>query len=124
MFTQLLTVSVVMLALDAVWLTMRAAASGAMIAALQGSPLTIRWSAGALCYIVMILGLWWFAVRPAADWQAAAGSGAALGALVYGVYDLTNYATLKRFPLSYALADWAWGTFLFATVAAIARAAA
>lgn len=122
--TQILTVTVVMLVLDAAWLTLRSAVSATMIAALQGSPLTIRWPVAALCYAVMIAGLWWFAVRPAADWQAAASSGAALGALVYGVYDLTNHATLKRFPLSYALADWAWGTFLFAATAAAARAAA
>lgn len=122
--TQLLTVAVLMIVMDAVWLYTRAAASGAMIAALQGSPLSIRWPAAALCYVVMIAGLWWFAVRGTASWQAAATQGAGLGALVYGVYDLTNHATLQRFPLSYALADWAWGTFLFGTVAAVARAAA
>lgn len=122
MWQQLLTVAVVMTALDAAWLTARAAVSGTVFAAIQGSPLSIRWPAAALCYAVMIVGLWWFAVRPAVTLEDAAWAGAALGALVYGVYDLTNYATLQRFPLSYALADWAWGTFLFAVVAAAARA--
>lgn len=122
--TQILTVAVLMIVMDAVWLYARAAVSGTMIAALQGSPLSIRWPAAALCYVVMIAGLWWFAVRSVPDWQTAACSGGALGALVYGVYDLTNHATLQRFPLSYALADWAWGTFLFATAAGVARAAA
>jgi uncharacterized membrane protein len=121
MISQLLVIALLMLTLDAVWLTARAAVSGTMIAAIQGSPLSIRWPAAALCYLVMIAGLWWFAVRDTADWADAAFSGAALGAVAYGVYDLTNYATLKRFPLSYALADWAWGTFLFAIVAAVAR---
>ncbi len=122
--TQILTVAVLMIVLDAVWLYARAATNGAMFAALQGSPLSIRWPAAALCYVVMIAGLWWFAVRTATSVVGAATNGAALGALVYGVYDLTNYATLQRFPLSYALADWAWGTFLFATAAGVARAAA
>lgn len=121
MWSQLLVIALLMLALDAAWLTARSAASSVVFAAIQGSPLSIRWPVAALCYLVMIIGLWWFAVRPAADWQAAAGNGAALGALVYGVYDLTNHATLQRFPLSYALADWIWGTFLFATVAAVAK---
>ena len=119
MWSQLLVIALLMLALDAAWLTARAAVSGTVIAAIQGSPLSIRWPAAALCYLVMIVGLWWFAVRPAVDWTDAAFSGAALGAVAYGVYDLTNYATLKRFPLSYALADWAWGTALFAVVAAV-----
>ena len=124
MWSQLLVIALLMLALDAAWLTARAAVSGTVIAAIQGSPLSIRWPAAALCYLVMIAGLWWFAVRPSVDWTDAAANGAALGAVVYGVYDLTSYATLKRFPLSYALADWAWGTVLFAVVAAVARTVA
>lgn len=111
-----------MVALDAAWLWGRGATNGTMFAALQGAPLSIRWPVAILCYIVMIGGLWWFAIRPSATWQAAAGNGAALGALVYGVYDLTNHATLLRFPLSYALTDWMWGTFLFAVAAAAGRA--
>jgi len=95
-----------------------------MIAALQGSPLVIRWAPAALCYVVMILGLWFFAVRGIRNWQEAAGRGAALGALVYGVYDLTNHATLSRYPLEFALRDWVWGTFLFAAAAAAATSIA
>lgn len=122
--SQILTVAVLMIVLDVGWLTARTATNGSMFAALQGSPLSIRWPAAILCYIVMIVGLWWFAVRGTASWQAAAANGAGLGALVYGVYDLTNHATLQRFPFSYAVVDWIWGTALFAVVAAVARSAA
>lgn len=121
MWQQLLIITILMMILDAGWLTARGAASSTVFAAIQRSPLSIRWPAAALCYLVMIVGLWWFAVRPAVNWGEAAKNGAALGAVVYGVYDLTNHATLQQFPLSYALADWAWGTVLFATVAAISR---
>ena len=47
--------------------------------------------------------------------------GAALTALIYGAlfgffayltYDMTNYATLKDYPLSVVLVDTAWGTFI------------
>jgi uncharacterized membrane protein len=93
-----------------------------MFAALQGSPLTIRWPAVILVYALMAIGLWWFVVRPATSVASAATNGAALGALVYGVYDMTNYATLSRFSLSYALADWLWGTVLFAGTAALTAA--
>lgn len=37
--------------------------------------------------------------------------GALMGLIVYGVYDLTNAATLTRWPLNLILADMAWGAF-------------
>jgi len=120
--TELLTLAAVMVVLDAAWLTARGAASRSMIATLQRSPLTVRLLPAALVYVLMIAGLWWFAVQPAKDWKVAAANGAALGALVYGVYDLTNYSTLTAWPLSYAVADWVWGSVLFATAAAAAVA--
>jgi uncharacterized membrane protein len=36
--------------------------------------------------------------------------GALMGCIIYGVYDLTNAATLSEWPLSLILADMAWGT--------------
>lgn len=117
---QLLAVAATMVAMDAVWLTARAAPSRAMFAAIQGSPLIARYLPAAGVYILMIAGLWYFVVREAKDWISAAQKGAALGAVVYGVYDLTNYATITKWDLTYALADWAWGTVLFGVTAAVA----
>ncbi len=36
-------------------------------------------------------------------------TGALMGLIIYGVYDLTNAATLVRWPLNLILADMAWG---------------
>jgi uncharacterized membrane protein len=38
--------------------------------------------------------------------------GAVYGAIVYGVYDLTNRAVLEKFSLTMTVADLGWGTFL------------
>lgn len=105
--------------LDAGWLWFRLDASKAMALAVQHSPLKLRVLPAIAVYVVMALGLWWFAVRRATGWKSAARNGAALGAVVYGVYDLTNYSILRNYPLSYAAADWAWGTVLFAATAGI-----
>ncbi len=35
--------------------------------------------------------------------------GALMGLIIYGVYDLTNAATLTRWPISLIVADMAWG---------------
>ena len=38
--------------------------------------------------------------------------GALLGAVAYGTYEWTNYATLKDWQPSMVFTDWAWGTAL------------
>jgi uncharacterized membrane protein len=106
-------------ALDAVWLTSTMKTSTAMFSRLQGQPLTIRWIPAILVYVLIVGAIWFFASGPGLTVQEAAGRGGALGLAMYGVYDLTNYATLAKYPLSFALTDMAWGTFLCASVAAV-----
>ncbi len=45
--------------------------------------------------------------------------GALMGLAVYGVYDLTNLAILKNYPIPFAVVDMSWGTFAFAAVTVI-----
>ena len=119
--TQLGVTAGVMLLADAAWLTAIAPEFRAMIAGIQGSPMGVKYIPVAICYAVMILGLWYFAIRPArGDYGIAATQGAALGATVYGVYEMTNLATIKNWSPKIALMDWIWGTVLFAGTAAAA----
>ncbi len=122
--TQLVAVAVIMLLMDGAWLTYRAPYHRQVFATIQGSPLQFRLPPAIGAYTIMILGTWFFAIRSATSWLDAAGRGAALGFLMYGLYDLTNYATLSRYPLHYTLSDMAWGTFLCAVVGAGAFIAA
>jgi uncharacterized membrane protein len=121
MWREILTVSAVMLVLDAIWLTANNATHRTIFAAIQGQPMVIRWIPAGIVYILMIAATWYLAVEPATDWKEAAGRGALLGAAMYGVYDMTNYATLAKYPLSFALTDMAWGTFLCGTAATVAK---
>lgn len=114
----IIAVAVIMLVMDGLWLTYRAAYHRQVFAAIQGSPLQLRIPAAAATYALMIAGVWFFAVRSSTSWTEAAGRGAGVGLLMYGLYDLTNYATLSRYPLQFTLSDMAWGTFLCAVVAA------
>ena len=116
----LLAVAAVMLILDAGWLTANNAYHRKDFAALQGSPLEARLIPAAAVYVIMIVAVWFFAVQPAVSVTDAAGRGALIGLAMYGVYDFTNYATLTRYPLFYALTDVAWGTVLCAATAATA----
>jgi uncharacterized membrane protein len=66
-------------------------------------------------YLVYILGILFFAVRPAiaaGDWRTAALHGALFGFFAYATYDLTNLATLKVWSLKVSLIDMAWGAAL------------
>jgi uncharacterized membrane protein len=66
-------------------------------------------------YLLYAAGVVFFAVNPAlasGDWKTALLNGLFLGLIGYGVYDLTNQATLKSWPLALTLVDLTWGTFL------------
>ena len=87
----------------------------------NGSLKPVLWAAG-LVYILMTVALVFLvlpAVGPESSLITVFLKGALVGLVIYGVYDWTNYSTLKDFPLTLALADWSWGTFLFGIVAVL-----
>lgn len=47
------------------------------------------------------------------------GWGALFGAITYGIYDMTNLATLKNYSLKLAFMDMAWGTVLSALITVV-----
>lgn len=64
----------------------------------------------ALFYLLYPLGILTLSLTPAVSgWPVALGRSALLGLVVYGVYDLTNMATLKAWSLKLALVDASWG---------------
>ncbi len=78
-------------------------------------------------YLIYILGILVFAVRPAlatGDWRTALVYGALFGFFAYATYDLTNLATLKSWSLQVSLIDMAWGTVLTAATGGLAALAA
>lgn len=113
----------VFLALDAVWLTLMAErlyrpAIGHLMAE------RFALAPALLFYVLYVAGIVLFAVAPAL--QARRGVlhalmlGALLGLLAYATYDLTNQATLQRWPWRVTLLDLAWGTSVTALAAAAA----
>lgn len=74
-------------------------------------------------YIALAIGIVHF-VLPKLDsgssWLSCFGVGALFGLVVYATYDLTNYSTLKDWPLHLALVDMVWGTILCGLVTLLA----
>jgi uncharacterized membrane protein len=108
--------------IDLIWLSIMA---GRLYRPALGEMLLdrIRVAPALLFYFAFPAGLVHFALMPAlqaGSATAAFGNGALLGLLAYGTYDLTNYATLRRWTLTITLADLVYGTL----VAAISTLAA
>lgn len=105
------------LLLDIAWLTqvaigMYQRALGGMLRSAPSFPAIIAF------YLIYASALTALAVMPGIERDSileAAWRSALLGFAAYATYDLTNYATLKDYPLPLALADLAWGTFASAT---------
>ena len=107
------------LAIDAVWLGVlsRGLYSRWIGHLMREEPL---WPAAGVFYLMYVAGIVFFAVQPAlgsGSWKTAALHGAVLGFIAYATYDMTNYATLKDWPLAMVLVDLAWGTLLTGTAA-------
>jgi uncharacterized membrane protein len=74
-------------------------------------------AAAAVLYVIYFVGIVVFAVLPAAKsdgWGAAVMLGGLLGLVAFATYDLTNLATLSRWPLVVVIVDLFWGIFVTA----------
>lgn len=81
-------------------------------------------AAAAALYLIYFVGIVVFSVIPAArndGWISAVVLGGLLGLVAFATYDLTNLATLKRWPLIVVVVDMVWGTFVtaFSTLAGV-----
>jgi uncharacterized membrane protein len=113
--------ALVFLGLDAVWLSFSASV---LYRPLLGDLLRDDFLLvpAALFYVIYTAGIVAFAISPSlasGQWTAAGLRGLFLGLFGYAVYDLTNQATLRNWPVTITVADLIWGALLTA-VAAIA----
>jgi uncharacterized membrane protein len=115
-----------MMALDLLWLGVAAKdLYRRNLAHLMGTE--VHWWAAALFYLVYAAGIVYFAVLPGLEGKSlakSAANGALLGLLVYAVYDLTNLALLRDWPLALSALDILWGGLATCVVAAAAYLAA
>ena len=126
--TDLVVLAVIVLALDAVFLYLSRDMFSRQIMLVQGTDLKVNIPSAAICYFIIVLGLYYFVLRhiivPNASSAAAAiqnmrlrdGMIAAffLGLLVYGVYETTTLALLRNWSPITAIIDTTWGGALFA----------
>ena len=87
----------------------------------DGGGIAPNWPAAFVVYVMLGLGIAAFVIPRAATVPSAAAYGALFGLVVYGVYDFTNYSTLRQWPFALTLIDVAWGALASAAAAAVVR---
>ena len=105
--------------MDAMWLTYRYNYHNALFESIQKSKLEARIAPAILIYILIPYAVYIWAIQGKQSIMHAASQGALVGLILYGFYDLTNYATLTNWTLEMALTDTLWGIVVCTIGAAI-----
>lgn len=79
-----------------------------------------NFSVAAIFYVVYVAGVFWFATRAgikSESFLVAILSGAFLGLLAFGTYEITNYVILKDWKIELVLFDTCWGILITGAMA-------
>ena len=77
-----------------------------------------RPAAAVAFYLVYVCGIVWFGIAGATTVTGAALAGALFGFFCYATYNLTNFATLRDWPLWVTVLDTSWGAAVTASASA------
>lgn len=83
---------------------------------------SVNWYAAILFYLLYIGGISFFVISVAIDkrsLQYAIFAGMFFGFITYATYDLTNLATLDKWPVLITVIDLIWGTILGGMVSTV-----
>lgn len=105
-----LTSSLIMLALDSIFLYMISPLFKSQIKAVQKSYLELNMTGTIISYLFLIIGLNYFIIKD----RKSIIDAFLLGIVIYGVYEGTSMALLKDWRLETLLLDTTWGGVLFA----------
>lgn len=124
MLTNFLIATPLFLAFDFLWLAIIAKkfyiSELGKLARTNSQSLSPIWPAAIMVYVFLVILTIIFVIpQSAAQPKKALLLGALMGALVYGVYDLTNYSTLKDWSLKLTIIDILWGAVLVSLVSAL-----
>ena len=111
----ILITAIVLLLIDFVYLNLFNGYFNNQIQKVQGTPVKINYLGMALCYIFLIIGLYYFIIKPHKSMQDAF----LFGLVIYGVYETTSYALLTNWTLLTVVIDTLWGGILFALTTGI-----
>lgn len=116
-----LLIAILFVGIDAIWLKLSQPFYASMLGDLMAKKADLR--PAAVFYFLYVLAVTVFVVDPALGENSflyALSHGALLGLVMFATYDLTNQATLRRWPVKVTLVDIAWGTLSTTLVSVVA----
>jgi len=112
MLKDYLLLCLLFIGIDAIYLTNSSKFFNKQINMIQGSNISLNPLSTALCYLILTTGIYYFAlIKKLKIWECFL-----LGVFVYGVYETTNHAILKKWQWITVLLDTIWGGILFSSV--------
>ena len=111
----LIVIGVLFILLDSVYLYSIKDMLENQIASVQRVSVQFRISGAIICYLLLTIVLYYFIILP----QRPITDAFWLGILIYGVYETTNYAVLKKWKPEIVAIDTLWGGVLLALVTSI-----
>lgn len=107
---QIVLSAFILLVLDGLFIYANSTMFKRQVMAVQGSQLQINMVGGILCYLFLIGGLYYFILKN----KGSVKDAFLLGLVIYGVYETTTYALLKKWNFATVMLDTLWGGILLA----------
>jgi len=107
--------SIILLALDFIYLSLSKDAFAAQIVKIQRVVMQVKIIPALMCYAFLIFGLNYFILRT----HRPIFEAFLLGLVIYGVFDTTSYALFKKWDWELAVMDTLWGGVLLSLTTAI-----
>jgi uncharacterized membrane protein len=106
---QLITIAIVMLLLDFIYLHTFSDFFNNVVMRVQGTKIKFNYIGAILCYILLIGGLNYFIINKKKSLMDAF----ILGIVIYGVYETTTYTLFEKWSPLAVVIDTLWGGILF-----------
>ena len=101
---------IIMIIMDSIYLSNMSNYFKNQIKLVQKSPLKLNIIGAIICYIFLVLGLYYFIISR----NESILNAFLFGLVIYAVYEYTNYALLEDWSFQTTLLDKMWGGILFA----------
>lgn len=111
-FKTILVIAIIAVGVDYVYLNTLFKHFQKVFKEVQGDSLQIYLPGAIACYILIILSIYYFGFIL----NLGMVQMFLLGFFAYGIYETTNLATLRRWPIWMAIVDTLWGGILFMSV--------
>ena len=106
----ILITAIVLTLIDLIYLNLMTGYFQNQVKKVQGTPLSVNYLGAAVCYLFLVVGLYYFIIKP----HKSPSDAFLFGLVIYGVYETTNYALLKNWSIFTVFLDTLWGGILFA----------